>query len=309
MRVTLVILIALAGTTAARADDVGVLVTGDPSMQPEVATHVERWLTRHGDSAVASPMSPDAINTLVNCLVIDDQKCARGVIEARSKARSLVFTRVDVATKGARDITLTAYWFVKGHAAISERRVCEHCTEDSWHGVIDAMLGALASGIQADLGRVKITSKPTGMIVFLDSVQIGVTPLERDVSIGSHRIELTHGGRNVGTRELDVTAGETSSVVVKVDDGRSSRIGPAILLGAGIAMLGAGGVYLYYGALGGTTQKYIYPDSTPVGIGLLAVGLGATIGGTVLLSQSGQRSTPVASIGPGGGYVGWLTRF
>ena len=68
-------------------------------------------------------------------------------------------------------------------------------------------------------------------------------------------------------------------------------------------------MFIYYGALGGDQQKFIFPDSTPYGIGILAVGVGATIGGTILLSQSGHSSTPVASIGPGGGYVGWVARF
>jgi hypothetical protein len=311
MRAALVVLIVVATAATARADDeIGVVVVGDVAMQPSVASYLEHWLKTHGHKTKTSPLSTDATNTIVNCLVIDDSKCARNVVEARSKAATVVFARVDVA-KGEHNVTFNLYWFVKGHEGIGERRVCEKCTEDSWHGIADAMMSALAGSSQSEQGRVKIASRPSGMIVLLDNVQIGVTPLERDVPVGHHRIELTHAGRSVGRRQVDVTAGETENVDIKVDvDTGSSRLGPAILLGAGIVGLGTGSVFLYYGSIGGPNAKYTFNDSTPVGIGILAVGLGATIGGTILLAQSGHSgSTPIASIGPGGGYVGWLTRF
>ena len=318
--VALLAVVAAAGTARAddgaddRADDnddIGVVVTGDVAMQPSVATHLVHWLEAHGHKVVISPLSPDATNTIFNCLVLDDQKCARNVVEARSRADTLVFARVEVTPK-SHDITFNLYWFVKGHEGIGERRVCEDCDEDSWHGIADAMMTALASSTQAGMGRVKITSRPSGMTILLDNVQIGVTPLERDVPTGRHRVELTHAGRSLGSRRVTITAGATAkiAIVADVDTGGGSRLGPGLLLAAGIGALGAGAVYLYYGSLGGTSSKYIYPDSTPIGIGLVAIGLGATIGGTILLAQAGHRtSTPIASIGPGGGYVGWLTRF
>jgi hypothetical protein len=94
------------------------------------------------------------------------------------------------------------------------------------------------------------------------------------------------------------------------EGGRASRLGPSLVLGAGVAMMAAGGILLYYGARDGADQKYIYPDSTPVGIGVGTVGLGATIGGAIWLWQSGEsRSGPVARATRGGAYVGWGGRF
>jgi hypothetical protein len=91
---------------------------------------------------------------------------------------------------------------------------------------------------------------------------------------------------------------------------RPSRLGPAILLGAGIATIAAGGIFLYYGSRDGGDQKYIYPDSTPIGIALAAVGAGGTIGGTIWLIQVGStRSGPVASATRGGAYLGWAGHF
>jgi hypothetical protein len=89
-----------------------------------------------------------------------------------------------------------------------------------------------------------------------------------------------------------------------------SKVLPILLLGTGIAAMAAGGVFIYYGSIGGADQKYVYPTSTPIGIALGAVGAGAAIGGVILLKQAGSSdSAPVASVGPGHAYVGWVTRF
>ncbi len=81
--------------------------------------------------------------------------------------------------------------------------------------------------------------------------------------------------------------------------------------GVGVAAIVTGSLYVYYGELGGSQQKYIYPESTPIGIGFLAVGVGATVGGAVLLAQaiSSGSSGPVAAVTPQGAYVGWWARF
>lgn len=89
-----------------------------------------------------------------------------------------------------------------------------------------------------------------------------------------------------------------------------SKVLPVMLLSAGIAAMAVGGVYLYYGSIGGADQKYVYPASTPIGIAVGAVGAGMTIGGVILLKQaSSASSAPIASVGPGHAYVGWVTRF
>ncbi|HEY5947293.1 MAG TPA: hypothetical protein VIV40_17435 [Kofleriaceae bacterium] len=91
---------------------------------------------------------------------------------------------------------------------------------------------------------------------------------------------------------------------------RPSRLWPSLLLGAGIAAMATGGVFLYYGSLDGSNQKYIYQDSTPVGIAVATVGVGATIGGAIWLIQAGSSgSGPVATATRGGAYVGWVGHF
>jgi hypothetical protein len=92
---------------------------------------------------------------------------------------------------------------------------------------------------------------------------------------------------------------------------KPSKFWPSVLLGTGVVSVAAGGVFLYYGlGISGADEKFIYPDSTPLGIALAAVGGGATIGGIILLSgTSSSSSGPVASVSPGGGFVGWAGHF
>jgi hypothetical protein len=323
MRVLAAVLLAIAfAASPAYADEgVGVVVTGDTTLQPKLAAHLQRWLEKHGHTLSEETLSADAVATIDNCFVVGDPGCARGVVEARAKTASVVYAHVET-DKSGKNVTLTAYWFVKGHEPIGERRGCEKCSTDAWRGVADTMMDVLASGSPMEHGRLKLNSHPTGMIVLLDNTQIGVTPLERDLPVGHHKVKLVHAGREVGSREIEIASGETQHVVIKAkltrdsdDDGGggggSSRVGPLILLIAGGAAAGTGLGFIYVGERSGPDQKYIYPDSTPIGIGLSVVGVGAVLGGALWLAQSGHgdRQGPVVSIGTSSTYVGWLTRF
>lgn len=307
----LVFLLALASAArAAHADgnEVGVVVTsptggGSSGMQLDVASHLEAWLRKHGHTIVSSPLSKDAVNTIANCFQLDDLKCARGVVEARSKADSVVFARIEPAGK---DLTFTTYWFVKGHEVISERRVCEQCTEDDWQSLTDTMMKTLAQS-QIDTGKLHLESDPSGLIVMIDNNEVGATPYERELPVGKHSIALTHAGVIVARKDVEIREGKTKRLMIETGvETPHSRLGPALLLGAGIALIGGGGISLYFGLQDG---KWSYPQATPVGIGLLAAGAGATIGGAILLSQSGRTAAPVAAITPDSAYVGWVTRF
>lgn len=111
--------------------------------------------------------------------------------------------------------------------------------------------------------------------------------------------------------ELAKLATTQTSLPVTKRPPRPSKLWPSVLLGTGVVAMAAGGVFIYYGlGISGADEKFIYPDSTPVGIALAAVGGGATIGGIILLSQAGSSgSGPVASVSPRGGFVGWAGHF
>jgi hypothetical protein len=315
---SLAVALVLLSTSAARADGtVGVVVTGEATMQAPLVAQLEGWLRAHGHRLLPSPLPPDAINSLVDCFVIEDQKCARDVVEKRSKAESLVFARVEVSPGDAgRDITLTAYWFVKGHNAIAERRVCERCSQDTLRGTADNVMTVLA-GSTATSGRLKLTSDPAGMMVLFDNSAIGATPLERDVSAGEHTIILTHGGLTVGQRKLTIHAGEVAEITVPVHepervevherDDKVPRLGVGGVIVGGAAVV-AGVVMIVKGGDDGSAPTY--RDFRTPGYFVVSGGIAAAAVGGYLWWRGGQSgSAPVASISSGGAYLGWMRSF
>lgn len=308
MRVLVAACVLLALAAPARASgDVGVVVTGDRELSPAVENHLETWLRDHGHVLVSAPLSAKAIDSVTNCLLVGDDACAARVVDSRGRANSVVFARV---SRTGKSITLDAYWFVQGRLPVGEHRVCDDCTSDAWHGIADLMMSALAGASAVEMGRLAIDSKPGGLEVMLDHVRIGVTPLERDLPTGRHEITLVHGGRRVGEREVTITRGATAHVSITAHDLEGpSRLPGGLLLAGGLVAAGGSVACFYLGSLTGPDQKYLYDYGTPLGFGLATVGAGATLVGALLLVQSGHHSAPVVSLGPNGGYVGWITGF
>ena len=146
MRYLLALAIVLAAAPA-RADDVGVVVTGEATLQPPLAASFENWLREHGHHVVGSPLEADAINSLIDCFVLEDMGCARAVVEKRAKSQTIVFARVEVAPggEGMGDVTLVAYWLQKGHDAVGEKRTCKQCSQQSLDTTADDLMTALAA--------------------------------------------------------------------------------------------------------------------------------------------------------------------
>ena len=64
---------------------------------------VERWLDTHKLAIAKSPLPKDGLNTLLNCLVISDIGCARGVVDARAKVGNIIAVTGQVTGHGHRD--------------------------------------------------------------------------------------------------------------------------------------------------------------------------------------------------------------
>jgi hypothetical protein len=114
--------------------------------------------------------------------------------------------------------------------------------------------------------------------------------------------------------ELTKLHGMHADLPVSVRPKGPSKVVPYLLLGTGVASLATGGVFLFYGTYGTAIHdkfhKFTYPDAILPGIAFSAVGVGVTIGGIILLKQASARhSAPIASVGPGHAYVGWVTEF
>ncbi|MEO8703564.1 MAG: PEGA domain-containing protein [Kofleriaceae bacterium] len=308
----------LATAGVAHADQVGVVVTGEATMQPQLVNQLEAWLKLHGHQLVKTPLPPDAINTLVDCFVIEDEGCARKVIEKRAKS-AIVYARVDIQAGGdlEKTVTVLAYWFAKGQPAVAERRFCQRCSETTMRSTTDDLMKALSkAGQRTEAGKLKLTSNQVGAKVKIDGQPAGVMPLDQEVVVGPHEITVSHDGDSE-TRFVEVKAGETLTLDVPVGvakaggGGGGSKILPIALLAGGAAMVVTGGVLISIDEdveLAGQ-QKAKFRDTAGAGVGLAITGLAVAGIGTYFMFFRKESSAPVAAVTSDSAYVGWMGRF
>jgi hypothetical protein len=145
----LLFLLGVLTATTAHADKVGVVVAGEATLQPQVNSQIERWLHDRNHTLVPGALEPDAINTLIDCFVLDDLGCARSTVNARAGSTSILYARIDQSTSrdGAREISITAFLFRKDQDAISEQRSCSACNDSKLVEIVDELLGSLVRGL------------------------------------------------------------------------------------------------------------------------------------------------------------------
>jgi len=322
--VLLALLLSLAPRPAA-AKTIGVLVTGEYLKTP-TQQQAEKWLRDKGHKVVTNPLPTDAIKTLLNCFVLDDPKCMRGIVEARSTTPTLVSIRIDIGSKKTREVRLTIDWFAKGHSPASSRRICDKCTEDVLRSTLDTMLEDLAKTAPGFTGTVKLSSDPPGMTILMDNKTVGVTPLELPVPTGSHTFRLVHDGRpgpektvDVGDEAIDLAlegpaataagiTGEPREKPQVVVQQRRSRLVPGLMIGIGLAGVGAGAaLYLTSEEPDGSSRTY--RDTKNLGIGVAAGGAALALTGVIIILATKSTTGPTVSMTPGGATIGWAGSF
>ncbi len=301
--------------TPVRAGTVGIVATGDSELQATLAMQIEGWLRAHGHT-LAEGLPTDAQSSLLNCMVLDDSACARGIVDARAKADSIVFGEVRAPrTRSSHATTLIVYWLVKGKEPVGMKRACEDCTPDLLASTLDEMLTTVVGASELARGRLALHSKPEGLTVILDNDNIGITPVEREVPAGQHTIVLMSRGRKVGERTLRIEPEVTAEITVPVTmptepaTQRPSRVAPVILLAGGGAAIATGAVlYLTSDVDDGSKPRYY--DTRLVGIGVVAGGVALAAAGTYLWLRTGRTdSAPVIALDPKGGTLGWAHAF
>jgi hypothetical protein len=306
-------ILALAAVPVRADRSVGVVVTGEATMQPQLVAQIETWLRSHGHNLVPAPLPPDAINALIDCFVIEDQACAQRVVEKRAKSDSLVFAQVNV-TSGAtaldRTVTLVGYWLNKGSDAVHERRQCERCTDITMRSTADELMASLAAA-GSNRGRVKLTSSPPGARVTVGGKELGRTPLDYSLPPGEHRLVFELEGRSAESRRVSVVKAETVSVDVEFAAPRPGRGLAYVTLAGGAALALAAGILLRIDEdVPASTMDPEYLDTAPAGVALVAAGAAAIgVGVYLLVRKPSERSAPAVSLVSGGGVIGWTGRF
>lgn len=314
MRSLLIGLFLVAAARPAAAEVVGVVVTGEPTMQPQLVSQLQAWLKKRGYQIEPSPMPPDAVNTLVDCFVIEDDGCARAVIEKRAKS-TIVYARVDLQKGGdlERTATLLAYWFAKGQPAAAARQFCSRCNDATLMTVTDALMNALIATTKTGrrTGKLTVTSPVLGAGVRLDGKDVGQTPLYGlEVLTGPHQLVLERGTRRSEPRVVEVRADEELRLEVDVPDGRPERSRSASGRGAPIAMMIGGGALVAGGIALVAVDEDGVRDTATLGVGVGAVGAAAAVGGYLWYRATGRSDAPVvAGTGANGFIAGWAGRF
>jgi hypothetical protein len=322
LRALILILALLVPSFAHANKSVGVLVTGDVLKGP-TQSQAEKWLREHNQNVVANALPADAIKTLLNCFVIDDPKCARGLIDARVTTDSFVSIRVDVVSKKDKDVRLTMDWFVKGRNPITARRTCEDCSENVLRTTVDAMLLDLAKSNPGFMGRIKVASTPPGITVLLDNETIGVTPLERDVTAGKHVARLVRDGRMGAEKALKIEAGALSEITLEtppegqivVDPpppppGKQSRVLPATIFFVGVAGMGVGAWMIF--APHDRPSKDEFNETDWKKNGYIVGGISTVVaitGGAWFLATKSSSGPTVGVTTSGDATIGWTGRF
>jgi hypothetical protein len=275
MRTSIVVLASVLTAATARAEKLGIVVTGDPLLQPQLTAQLERWLHDRGRTLVPGALEPDAINTLIDCFVLEDLGCARGVIENRARSRALVFARIEQTSNrdGTRNVSITGYWFQKNSEPIAERRLCTNCTDGKLYETVDELMLTLAHDPPVGLpgATPAAATGPSAQLTPLGQVDAPPPPEQP-----SARRMLPLG--LVGAGALSVVGG---LVMIGIDEDPTPQ-----------------------GA-----QRPTYRDTATSGA-VLAIAGAAAIGAGVYLWFTERRGAhPVAAVSSGGAVVGWAGRF
>ena len=299
---------------------VGVVVTGDKTVQATAQGAVGDWLAKHKFTTQADALDKDGVGTLANCLSLADMACAHGVIEKRAKVETVVVLVAQASGPKNRDVQLSAYWISKYSDVVSLQRTCRACTGSGLPPVIDTLMTDLSRMVPAMTGKLDIQSTPAGLIATVDGETIGVTPVVRDVPAGPHEVAITRDGKMIEQRSVTVTAGETIPVAVtapalppprpvlpKTVTVSRSRMLPVLILTLGLATAGAG-IYMYEEG-GPTGKSYYYRDYRTPGIGVAAGGGVLAVVGTILLMRGGKTEVPVVGVTHDSALIGWAGSF
>lgn len=301
------------------ADDAAsVVVLGDEPLRTPLETALQTWLHEHGHILSTATLPAKTAQLVHDCLTVDDEACARRVVDGAHLPGALVLVSVELATTadGSRDATLVGYWFPRGATPVAERRFCERCSDQGVRGVAADLMTALASARTRGTGRLELTSTPPGARVLLDGQPIGVTPLSYDAAPGNHVIALEGDRHEVITRDIVVRDGQATVLDVPLaapatatppPAGRSRALPIALLAGGG-ALLVTGGVLFAIDEDASLAQRY-YTDTAPAGVALGAAGGVALAVGAYLLLRSPSDAAPTVAVTHDGVSLGWAGAF
>lgn len=247
--------------------------------------------------------------------------------EASTAGSRYMATVLIEAVDSDQHLTMSIVDLTDGSTVVEVERTCELCGRDE---LLDATTDLSATALRKLLSHAAVTtivvvdSIPSGARVMLDGDDVGTTPLQLEVSPGSHTMELSADGYEPFSQAVDIDRGTTESLRLRLSATaqpvpaprpadpsptptrrRGRVIAGAALVGGGFAAAAAGVTLL---VLHGRPIEsdcsgedvdtdgdcHFLHDTRTGGIIGLSAGAAALVGGAVLLGLELRRDRPGA---------------
>jgi hypothetical protein len=212
---------------------------------------------------------------------------------------------------------------------------CNSCTADELVGdLAHSLIPVFNSDESVPLCTLKVDTAPPGGTVLVDTTELGKAPFAHTIAAGRHTVAVSAEGYAAGQTDVDCPAGASQNMLFTLSaSGTSSRLvsdggekpahrSPVLkIVGGALLALGAAGVISGAVAIArdgnqacdrapGQTQCSQVYDTNGLGIGLIAAGSVAVVGGVVALvvdAMKGRQAaavTPTAAVSANGGVFG-----
>lgn len=315
----------LVGSASRARADGAVLVVGAASPRDrDIVVDAIQSAGRALSLRFSAAAGRDAADASVACL--HDQtpwSCVAPVIRGKDQ---LVIVEIDSDRGGGAPMTrVTAHLLTAGAEAESfASRGCAMCNDEALKRTVGDLGRDLLQRAVARSGRTRlaIRSRPDRAQILLDGEPAGATDATLATYPGTHTIELRTPGYAATTRAVIAVDGTTVDVAIPLQpQGRRpdrdpgspdapprSRLGPGLVIGAGVAAIVAGGLLIAFDQDPSPDQRYYHDTAKYGAASLVAGGLVAGAGIYLWLRLRASSAAAVAPV-PGGAAIGWAGRF
>lgn len=290
-------------------------VSNEGALEPAAVEKIQRRI----DAQVGE--SPFDLTAPEDSSTCDSTECW-GARAKDSDAAYVLDVRID-STQADQRLAVTITDLAEGTMVAELDEVCELCGRTELEDLAADMTATALRKLQSHAAvssTLVVDSVPAGAQARLDGVDVGVTPVDIEVTPGEHTLELSAEGHAVfeqvvdverGTRErlrLVLTASTPEGPAAPADDPvpvrrRGRVVAGSALLGSGVAAVGAGIALLVLhgrpitGDCSGANVDadgdchYLH-NTRPGGALALGAGAAAAIAGGVMLGLEFRREKP-----------------
>lgn len=317
--ITLAIL--AAASPRAEAESTGIVVVIGKAAAHErtiIESAIASAVRKASWSLRVQPFSQKDLDIIAKCLGDDfPWHCLSPLMDPQAIDR-LVVADVSLQPNAPGKLTIKGQLVIAGDkgAAVSQQR-CDGCNAASLASAAQQLTEKLLHdiAIRNENTMLELQTVPPGATVSLDGQSIGTTNAAGTISLptyaGPHKLTVQRTGYVFDERTIDLPAGQTTKLTVKLqpEGGKNLPLAPLAFAGAGALGMVGGGILIYVGQQDGPNDRRRYTRATPLGVvtgiaGITALGIGA-----YLWWRGPKESAPIASPTSGGVIIGWMEAF